>query len=130
MHGYSEGIQVGAENGAPNWASLGQPHVCPKGKEVPRDAVWHRNMSHAGRPRFPHDIQYRGGLGGGGDIGSSMLPPGGAAWDVMGDGRAQPDILRGRWEDRWEGPHLGTRRPDSISNDFPIEGTGDEPGED
>ena len=79
----------------PNCASLGQPHVFPKGKEVTRNAIWHRKRSHSGRPRFPHDIQYRGGRGGEGDVGSILRPPGGATWDGVGSGQVQPDILRG-----------------------------------
>ena len=51
-------------------------------------------------------------------------------WDGVGSGRAQPDILRGLQEDRWEGPHLGTRLTDSFSSDVPTDGAGDKPGED
>ena len=47
-------------------------------------------------PRFPHNIQYCGGRGGEGNVRGSLRPPGGAAWDGLGGGRAQTDILRGR----------------------------------
>ena len=129
MHGYSAGIRDGVENGAHNYASLGQYHVCPRGKEVPRDAVRYGKRSHAGIPHVPHDIQYCCRRGGESNVGGSMWPPGGTAWDGVGGGREQPDILRGRWEDWWKGPHLGTRRPDGVSCDVPTYGTGDEPGE-
>ena len=79
MHIDSAGIRYGADNGAPNCASLGQPHVIPEGKEVPMDALRHGNRIHAGRPRLPHDIQYRGGRGGVGNIGGSLRSPGGVA---------------------------------------------------
>ena len=86
------GIRDGADNVAPNCASLGQPRVRPEGKEVPRDAIWHGKRSHVGIPRFLHDIKYCGGCGGKGNVGGSLRPPGGAAWDGVGGGRAQPDI--------------------------------------
>ena len=36
----------------------------------------------------------------------------GAAWDGLGGGRAEPDIIRGCREDSGEGPHLVKRSPD------------------
>ena len=128
MHGDSEGVQDGVENGTRNCASLEQPHVHTEGKEATSDAVRHGKKSHAGRPYFPHDIQYLGERGSDSDVGVSMWPPGGAEWDGVGGGRAQPDILRGRQEYWWEGPHMGTRCPDGVSYDVPMDGTGDEPG--
>ena len=95
MNGDSAGIRDGAENGAPNCASLGQPHVSPEGKEVPRDAVRHWKRSHARRKCVPHDIQYRGGSSGNRNVGVNLRPPGGAAWDGVGGRRLQHDILRG-----------------------------------
>ena len=95
MHGDYAGIRDGAENGAPNCASLGQPNVRPKGKEVPRDSVQYGKRIHSGIPRVPHDIQYRGGRGGDSDVGGSLQTPVGVAWDGVGGGQAQPDILRG-----------------------------------
>ena len=83
-----------------------------------------------GDPAPPHDIQYLGRRGSEGDFGSSLQPPGGAAWDGVVGGRAQPDILRGRREDQWEGPYLVTRRPDGFSSNFLTDWNGDEPGED
>ena len=128
MHGDSAKIWDGVENGAPNCVSLGQLHVRPKGKEVPRDAVWHGNRSHTGRPRVPHDIQYRCGRCGERKIVVSLRTLGGVAWDGVGGRRVQPDILRGRREDQWEGTHMGTRRPDVVSCDVTMNGTGDESG--
>ena len=87
-------------------------------------------MSHTGRPPIPHDNQYRGRRGSEGKVGSSLMLPGGAAWDGVGRGQEQPDILCGRREDRWKVPHLVTRRPDVISIDVPKDDTGDKPGED
>ena len=92
---------------------------------VPRDAVHHGKRSHSGRLRFPHDIQYHGGCGGEGEFGGSLRPPGGTAWDGVGDGQVQPDISCGRREDRWEELHLGTRRPDGISSNYLTDGTGE-----
>ena len=83
----------------------------------------------AGRPRVPHDIQYCGVSGGDIDVGGILRSPVGAARDGMGVERAQPDIFRGQWKDRWEVPHLGKRRPDGVSCNVPTDGTGDEPGE-
>ena len=114
----------------PNCEFLRQSHVCPKGKEVPRDAVWHVKRSHTGIPRFPRDIKYHGGRGGKGDVGSSLRPPGGMARDGVGEGRMKPDILRRGQEDWWEVPHLGTIHPAGFSIDVLTDGTGYEPGED
>ena len=93
MHGDYAGMRDGEDNGAPNYVSMEQLYVRPEGKEVPRDAVRHRKRSHTGRPRFPHDIKYCGGRGGEGNVGGSLRPLGSAAWDGVGSGRAQPDIL-------------------------------------
>ena len=87
-------------------------------------------MSHTGRPPIPHDNQYRGRRGSEGKVGSSLMLPGGAAWDGVGRGQEQPDILRGQREDWWKGPQLGSRCPDGFSRDVPTDGTGDENGED
>ena len=93
------------------------------------DAVRHSKRSHTLRPRCHHDNQYYGGRGGEDEVVSSLWPPGGAAQYGVGGGQAQPVILRRQKEDRWEGPHLGSRRRDGFNSNVPTDGTRDKPGE-